>query len=298
MATCYRHPSRETGVSCSNCGRPICPDCMTTTPVGMRCPECASQRTQVKRMRDMSTVPQATYALIAINVAAFLTEGGGVFSFGGGASGTVVSKGALIGSFPGLTGVGVAYGEWWRIVTGGFLHENLLHIGFNMWVLYYLGMMLEPALGRVRFLVIYFVSLLTGSLGALLVSPHSLTVGASGAVFGLMGAAAVEMRARQIPIMQSGVGGLIFINLIISFSIPGISWGGHIGGLIGGALAAAVLRLGDRYRNQALAMTGCALIAAAAVAGSVATSKSSVKEPSPSSPLGVVGSGSEGDGER
>jgi len=147
-----------------------------------------------------------------------------------------------------------------------------------MWVLYYLGMMLEPALGHVKFGVIYAVSLLTGSLGALLVSPHVLTVGASGAVFGVMGAAAVEMRARQIPIMQSGVGMLIVLNLIISFTLPGISWGGHIGGLIGGALAALVIQLGDRYRSQGLALAGCAVIAVAAVAGSLATSHASEVE--------------------
>ncbi len=290
MATCYRHPSRETGVSCSNCGRPICPDCMTTTPVGMRCPECAKQRTKVKRLRDTSTVPQVTYALIAINVIVFLAEGKGVFTIGGSASGSLITKGALLGSseFPALAGQGVAHGQWWRIVTGGFLHENLLHIGFNMWVLYYLGMMLEPALGRVKFATIYAVSLLAGSFGALLVSPHELVVGASGAIFGLMGAAVVEMRARQIPLMASGIGGLILINLVISFSIPGISWGGHIGGLIGGALAASVIRLGDRYRSQALALAGCAVIGAAAVAGSLATAKSSEVEPVGSSPLNLV----------
>ena len=168
----------------------------------------------------------------------------------------------------------------WRIVTGGFLHENLLHIGFNMWVLYILGTMLEPALGHVRFAVIYGVSLLTGSLGALLVSPHELTVGASGAVFGLMGAAAVEMRARQIPLMQSGVGGLILINLIISFTLSGISWGGHVGGLIGGALAAYLFQVSLQRRAQTLAYVACAAIAAAAVAGSVATAKSSEVESS------------------
>ena len=281
MATCYRHPSRETGVSCSNCGRPICPDCMTTTPVGMRCPECAKQSTRVMRLRQTARVPEVTYALIAINVIAFLAEGGGVFTItGGGGTDTVFRKGALLGSsgFPGLAGEGVAHGQLWRIVTGGFLHENLLHIGFNMWVLYYLGTMLEPALGRTRFALLYAVSLLSGSLGALLVSPHSITVGASGAVFGLMGAAAVEMRARQIPLMQSGVGGLIVINLIISFSLPGISWGGHVGGLIGGTLAALALQLGDRRRMPALAMAACAVLAAAAVAGSIATSKSSEVE--------------------
>jgi membrane associated rhomboid family serine protease len=123
------------------------------------------------------------------------------------------------------------------------------------------------------------VSLLTGSFGALLVTPHSPTVGASGAIFGLMGAAAVEMRARQIPIMQSGVGGLILLNLVISFTLPGISWGGHIGGLIGGAVAALVIQLGARYRSQALALVGCAAIGIAALAGSISIAKSTEVEP-------------------
>ncbi len=277
MPTCYRHPSRETAVACSSCGRPICPDCMTTTQVGMRCPECSRQRTKVVRMREMASVPRVTYTLIAINVVAFLAEGQLTLSSNQG-GGTIYKEGALLGSYPGLPELGVAHGQWWRIVTSGFLHENIIHIGFNMWVLYILGQMLEPALGHVKFAVIYGVSLLTGSLGALLVSPHIFTVGASGAVFGVMGAAAVEMRARQIPIMQSGVGTLIVLNLIISFTLPGISWGGHVGGLIGGALAAAVLQAGDRYRAQALALVGCGVIAAAAVAGSIATSRSSEVE--------------------
>jgi membrane associated rhomboid family serine protease len=280
MATCYRHPSRETGVSCSSCGRPICPDCMTPTPVGMRCPECSRQRTRVVRMREMSRVPQVTYALIAINVIVFLAEGPSAFTINGAASGTLATKGALLGSseLPALAGQGVAHGQWWRIVTSGFLHEDFLHIGFNMLVLYYIGVMLEPALGRLKFGLIYAVSLLCGSFLALLVSPHDLTVGASGAIFGVMGAAAVEMYVRRIPLMQSGVGTLIVLNLIISFTGPNISWGGHVGGLIGGALAAFVLQLGDRYRSQALALAGCVAIAAGAVVGSLATSHSSEVE--------------------
>jgi membrane associated rhomboid family serine protease len=279
MATCYRHPSRETGVSCSSCGRPICPDCMTTTPVGMRCPECASQRTVVKTLRNSVRRPEVTLALIAINVVAFLSEGNLTLTSAG-AINSVYLKGALLGSSadPALVGQGVAHGQWWRIVTGGFLHENLLHIGFNMYVLYILGQMLEPVLGRVRFAVVYFVSLLAGSLGALIVTPHSLTVGASGAVFGLMGAAAVEMRARQVPIMQSGVGGLILINLVISFTLPGISWGGHIGGLIGGALAALAIQLGNRYRAQALALCACVVLGVASFAGSLAAASSGQAE--------------------
>jgi len=261
---------------------------MTTTPVGMRCPECSRQRTVVKTLRNTARHPEVTLALIAINVVAFLAKGGGAFAISGGQgpSGTVFTEGALLGSLPGVPELGVAHGQWWRIVTGGFLHESLLHIGFNMYILYVLGRMLEPALGRVKFGVIYGVSLLTGSLGALLVSPHSVTVGASGAVFGIMGAAAVEMRARQIPIMQSGVGGLILINLVISFTLPGISWGGHIGGLIGGALAALVIQLGARYRSQALALAGCVAIGVAAFAGSVLIAKST--EVQPSTPVQLV----------
>ena len=280
MATCYRHPSRETGVSCSSCGRPICPDCMTTTPVGMRCPECSRQRTPVKRLRTAARQPEVTLALIAINVAAFIAEGN--ITLTGKATNSVFEKGALLGS---LAGQGVAHGQWWRIITGGFLHEGLLHIGFNMYVLYVLGQMLEPALGRLRFATIYAVSLLAGSLGALIVAPHSLTVGASGAVFGIMGAAAVEMRARQIPVFQSGVGGLIVINLIISFTLPGISWGGHVGGLIGGALAASAIQLGNRYRSQLLALSTCLLLGACAFAGSIVAAHSSTDEGVPSTQL-------------
>ncbi len=227
-------------------------------------------------MRGMATVPRVTYALIAINVAVFLAEGS--FTFNSQPTGKVYEEGALFGSIRGIPTLGVAHGQWWRIVTSGFMHENLIHIGFNMWVLYYLGMMLEPAIGHLKFGVIYAVSLLTGSFGALLVTPHSPTVGASGAIFGLMGAAAVEMRARQIPIMQSGVGALILFNLVISFTLPGISWGGHIGGLIGGALAAFVIQLGARYRSQALALAGCAAIGLAAFAGSILIAKSTEVE--------------------
>jgi membrane associated rhomboid family serine protease len=243
---------------------------MTTTPVGMRCPECARQKTQVKTLRNTVRRPELTIALIVVNVAVFLTEGS--FTLTGGPTGKVYEEGALFGSLSGVPTLGVAHGQWWRIVTSGFMHEDLLHIGFNMYVLYILGQMLEPALGRLKLGTIYAVSLL--------VTPHSPTVGASGAIFGLMGAAAVEMRARQIPIMQSGVGGLILLNLVISFALPGISWGGHIGGLIGGAIAALVLGLGDRYRSQALALAGCAVIGVAAFAGSIAIAKATEVEAS------------------
>src|SRR3954453_22092653 len=234
MATCYRHPSRETGVSCSNCGNPICPDCMTPTPVGMRCPDCAGRRQKVHTMRSMNADPMATYVLIAINVLLFLGSGmGGSILTGGGSGGSQgFNDFALWGPAVDLSH------EYYRLITAGFLHSGLLHVGFNMYILYWLGTMLEPALGHARFLALYFTSLLSGSFGALLFSPNAFTVGASGAVFGLMGAAFVMQRARGIDPMQTGVGPIILLNLAISFLVPNISIGGHLGGLVGGAAAA------------------------------------------------------------
>ena len=271
METCYRHPGRETGVSCSNCGRPICPDCMTTTPVGMRCPECARQRTKVKSMGSV-TEPVLTYILIGINVAVGLGAllGGASATGGGGFGGSAL----LIDG--GLSRFGVDNGDYWRIVTSGFLHAGFLHLLFNMFALYVLGTMLEPAVGRLRFGVIYFVSLLAGSFGALLLEPTGLTVGASGAVFGLMGAAVVVMRNRGVNPMESGLGVWIGLNLLITFTIPGISIGGHIGGLVGGALAAFILfDLRDRLRVPAVVPTLLAgAIGVIAVIGSIAVSSS------------------------
>jgi len=266
MATCYRHPSRETGVSCSNCGNPICPDCMTPTPVGMRCPDCAGQKQQVHTLRSMYAAPTVTYVLIGICVLLFLGAGAGgsLFTGGGGGGSRVFGELALYGP-------AVDAGEYWRLITGGFLHSGLLHIGFNMYILYWLGGMLEPVLGNVRFAALYFTSLLAGSLGALILSPDAVTVGASGAVFGLMGAAFVMQRARGVDPMQSGIGPVILLNLAISFIIPNISIGGHIGGLIGGGLAAlAMEQLARRRRGIALPVAACLLIAGAAAGASVA----------------------------
>src|SRR3954449_12533506 len=265
MATCYRHPSRETGVSCSNCGRPICPDCMTPTPVGMRCPECAKQRTPVRNLAAPRGGTQVTVVLIVINVIAFVAElssgGNGGFSD---PSGSVAARGDLFGP-----SISIDH-EYYRLVTSGFLHAGFIHIAFNMYLLWILGQMLEPALGGLRFAAIYATALLAGSFGALLVEPNAVTVGASGAVFGLMGAAFVELRARGIDPFQAGIGGLIAINLVISFIIPGIAWGGHIGGLVGGGLAILAIRAGDRYRSTALGLAGCVALSAVAVAGAIA----------------------------
>ena len=197
MATCYRHPNRETGVSCSSCGRPICPECMTPTPVGMRCPECASQRTKVVRGvpgpgdSPLGRFP-ATTVLIALNVIVFLAE----IASGSGGFGEIHST--LIAEF-GLFGVSVADGEWYRLLTCGFLHAGLLHIGGNMLLLFFLGRMLEPAIGTPRFVAIYFASLFAGSLGALaLTNASKLSIGASGAIFGILGATFVIARGRGV----------------------------------------------------------------------------------------------------
>jgi membrane associated rhomboid family serine protease len=260
--TCYRHPNRVTGVSCSSCGRPICPDCMTPTPVGMRCPECAKQRTKVHSMSTVRGEPRVTVAIIIICVLAFL--GSGSFGLGNSGGSRLLNDFALFG--PAIDG----NSEYWRLITGGFLHAGLLHIAFNMYLLWILGQMLEPTLGSARFAALYFTALLWGSFGALLLSPDAVTVGASGAVFGLMGAAAVELRSRGINPFQTDIGMLILFNLALSFVLSGISIGGHIGGLIGGALAGMALGYADRHRNRALGYAACAVLAAFAIVGGIA----------------------------
>src|SRR5947209_14872108 len=187
MAVCYRHSSRETGVSCSSCGRPICPDCMTPTSVGMRCPECARDRTRVRTVRSVSAGRYTvTQALIVLNVVAFLIETAGGAPLAGGSGGTIWNHGVLFGPaisghnpYPFFTGTH----QYWRLVTSGFLHDGFFHIAINMLSLYFVGNALEPAIGRLNFAMVYFVSLLGGSFGALLFTPIAPTVGASGAIF-------------------------------------------------------------------------------------------------------------------
>lgn len=241
--TCYRHPDRETGVSCSSCGRPICPECMTPTPVGMRCPECSRQRTRVTRgvgEASLFSRAPATFVLIALNVAAYLAE---IAAGSGGLSGV---SGSLVLDF-GLRGVSVAEGEWYRLLTGGFLHAGLFHIGFNMFALFILGRLLEPGIGTPRFVALYFASLLAGSFGALaLTDPGQITVGASGAIFGIFGATFVIARGRGLNTVASELGFLLLINLALTFGISGISIGGHLGGLAGGLVCGLAIVAGER----------------------------------------------------
>jgi membrane associated rhomboid family serine protease len=274
VATCYRHPDRETGVSCSNCDRPICPDCMTATPVGMRCPECARDRTKARRPSSVGVgeEPVLTYVLIGINVAVAL---GGFLSGASATSGGVGSSSLIADGS--VSRFSIDQGEYWRLLTAGFLHTGLFHLLFNMFALYVLGGMLEPAIGRLRVGIVYFVSLLAGSFGALLFEPAAATAGASGAIFGLMGAAVIVMRDRGINPMESGIGLWIGLNLLITFTIPGISIGGHVGGLIGGALVALLFtEVAGRIRASESVVTLLAgAIGAIAVVGAIAVSAGS-----------------------
>jgi len=275
MAECYRHPGRETNVSCSMCARPICPDCMITTPVGMRCPECARDRTPVRRVGvggfGQGAEP-ATYVLIGLNVVAFIAE------ILGGGSATSLSRGGSLIHDGGLNAVAIdVQGEWWRVVTAGFLHAGAIHLLFNMFALYVLGSLLEPAVGTARFVAIYLVSLLAGSCGALIVDPNQLTVGASGGIFGLMSAAFIMARHRGVEEIASQIGFFVVINLVFTFSVSTISVGGHVGGLIGGAIAAVVVVSFERMRmprpfvaEMAAMVVLCAIFFAGALAAAAA----------------------------
>jgi membrane associated rhomboid family serine protease len=236
---CYRHPRTETAVSCSNCGRPICTDCMVFSAVGIKCPECAGTpagakraKTKVRTAAGTGTGFIVTNALIVINVIAYLAQASGSGSLGNPA-GEVFQQGYL-------SAAAVADGEWWRLVTNEFLHGNPIHLFFNMLMLWWFGRPLEALLGRGRFVAIYFLSILAGSAGALLVSPDRATIGASGAVFGILGAGLVLERNR-IDVFGGSALFIVLLNLAFTFAVTYVSIGGHVGGLIGGALTVLVL---------------------------------------------------------
>ena len=218
-----------------------------------------------KRAGGWAAVPPVTKGIIALNVVVFVLT---VISAGGdlgGGSGRLQAELALFGP-------DIQYGQWWqlyRLVTSGFVHFGLIHLAFNLVILYRFGEMLEPALGPLRFAGLYLASLLTGSFGALALSPHAFTGGASGAVFGLVAAAAIGLHQRGINVWQSGVGGLLVVNLVLTFVVPGISIGGHVGGMVGGFLVGALmLRLETTRRSVIDGVLVAAIISALAVAGS------------------------------
>jgi membrane associated rhomboid family serine protease len=213
---------------------------MTPAPVGLRCPDHATHRrepAQVARTAARTAAMSAknayvTQVLIAINVIVYIVtvvQGAGINDPGG----KVFAKGLLFGPF-------VANGDWWRLITSAFLHASILHLAFNMLALWWFGAPVEHYLGRARFLLVYVASGLAGSAGALIVTPNAATVGASGAIFGILGAAVVLERQRMFVLGGSALT-IIVINIVFSIAVPGISIGGHIGGLIGGALSTLAL---------------------------------------------------------
>jgi len=247
---------------------------MIQTPVGFRCPECAQEKTRVRSgpaAISASNGTPATFALIGANAVLFLlaiaTGSGGLSSVGG----TIFNDLALQGH-------AVADGEWYRLVTGGFLHAGFLHIAFNMFALYFLGRILEPSIGTLRFTLVYFACLLAGSFGAILISGSSVpTVGASGAVFGIFGAVFVIAQGRGLNDLAREVGLILGINLVLTFSIPGISIGGHLGGVVAGLLCGLLVIAGERGRLGANArlieMGGIVAIGAISVVAAIMISE-------------------------
>jgi membrane associated rhomboid family serine protease len=272
---CYRHPDRETGLSCSECGRPICYECMTPAPVGIRCPEHSGKPQGIQKVtraaeravtgvggRRMNAV---TIGLIAANVGVALVE----LATGSSASfldNSIFEKGSLFATGWFTPTSGVAHGEWWRLFTAMFLHASFFHLAVNMYSLYFVGSIMEQVIGRWRFLLLYLASGLAGSAGALVLSPLTPTVGASGAIFGVLGGLFILERRRHIA-TGGQVAGLIVLNLVITFAFSSsISVGGHVGGLIGGMILMLALL---QFRRSALysvasvlALTAAALVVA------------------------------------
>ena len=269
MPACYRHPDRETGLSCSECGRPICTDCVTFAPVGLRCPDHAASDNAPKVQRQVQRVVRGartrptdaivTKILVGLNVIVYLitvAQGSGLNDPGG----PLFNKWALFGPL-------VDHGDWWRLITSAFLHASVIHIAFNMLALWWLGAPVEMVLGRVRFIGLYLVSGLAGAAGALVANPNAVTVGASGAIFGLLGAVLI-LEWQATGSIAGNYLTLILINLAISFAVPGISIGGHVGGLIGGILATlAFARFGRGHAAYGkLGLLGVASLLAIAAA--------------------------------
>jgi len=253
---CYRHPTREAGRRCTRCGKPACSECLVQAQVGSHCLECAkaSQPDLKTRARFWSAKEPLliTKILIGMNVAMFI--GILIWSADPGAlSGAVTNAHLNLGlsrevleqqiawqSDDGTQFITEPHG-WYRLVTSGFLHFGIVHIGLNMFFLWVLGPMLEPALGRIRFILLYLASLLGGSLGVILLDKGGISAGASGAVFGLLAAAAIGQWRRGINPLTTGIGATLLMNLVITFAIPGISIGGHIGGIVAGSICGWVM---------------------------------------------------------
>ena len=255
MQPCYRHSDKETAIFCTRCRRPICTKCMVDAPVGYQCPECASPKNSnvinVANQSFLSKMPIVTRSILIACVAIFavgLLTGGSIF-------------GAKdFGMFP----PAVAQGEWYRLLTATFLHAGLLHIAFNMYALYLLGPGLEYHLGTRRYAYVYFLAAIGASVTSYVFSDVAIvSVGASGAIFGLMTATMVIGRAIRADISQLAT--LLIINLLIGAVAHGIDWRAHLGGAAVGAAVAYVMVQADAKRNKNLEWAGLAGIAIALI---------------------------------
>ncbi|MFF9200377.1 rhomboid family intramembrane serine protease [Streptomyces sp. NPDC014986] len=267
---CYRHPGRETGIRCTRCERPICPECMVDASVGFQCPECVRGGSGTGHAPSAS-VPRTiaggavaadprllTKILLGINIAVFLAVQ---------VRPSLLRELYLIGAWPPapyLPTQGVAEGEWYRLVTSMFTHEEIWHVGFNMLGLWWLGGPLEQALGRARYLALYLMSGVAGSaLTFLLAEGTTASLGASGAVFGLFGATAVLMRRLRYDMRP--IIALLVINLIFTFGWSNIAWQAHIGGLVAGAAIGYAMVHAPRERRALVQYGTCALVLAGVV---------------------------------
>ncbi|MCI4063260.1 rhomboid family intramembrane serine protease [Micromonospora sp. R77] len=282
---CYRHPDRETYVRCTRCNRPICPECMRDASVGHQCPECVSEgRRGVRPARTAFGGGAAgrhgyvTKVLIALNVLMMVLSiasdrGGdaaaGGSGFGGlmGGSTPLTDWGSVLAYATYTEGGplhGVAAGEWYRLVTAMFLHYGVVHLLLNMWALWVLGRTLEAVLGPLRFLALYLLAGLGGNVAVYLFSaPNSTSAGASTAIFGLFAAIFVIM--RRLGRDTSSIVPILVINLIFTFTVPGISIAGHLGGLVIGAVMALVLAYAPRMRRTVFQAAGSAIVLVALV---------------------------------
>jgi len=251
---CYRHPNRQSFVLCQRCARTICPQCQTQAAVGVHCPECTKEARQSAPRRKPAVVtalrtsdrPLVTYALVAICVVVYLLQ----LLPGGAVTNAVVY-------YPPLTKL-----EPWRMLTSLFAHSptSFLHILFNMYSLLILGPLLERMVGRGRFLALYLLSGFAGCVAVLFFAPTTVVLGASGAIFGLLGAFFVIQRRLGGNNLQLML--VIVINLVIGFVIPNIAWQAHVGGLVAGGIVALIYlntRMASERRRQVMMVSGVAV---------------------------------------
>jgi membrane associated rhomboid family serine protease len=263
---CYRHPDRQSFIICQRCGRTVCSECQTQAAVGVHCPECVREaresaprttgratRTRIKRsMRSSSGVPVVTYSLIALNIAVFAID----FVTGGSLYGWLAYRGDFTALQP------------WRMLTSAFMHASVLHLLFNMFSLFVFGPVIEHAVGRVRFAALYLLAAFGGSLAVLLLAPMQAVVGASGAIFGLLGAFFIIQRRLGGNNTQLLV--LIGLNVAFGFIVPNVAWQAHLGGLVVGAAVAAVYMATRHRSKKAVQIASVAAIGVALVAITIA----------------------------